>query len=111
MDIIIGFFESISGWMRDGRLLPISMAMITTLLIVFSSDISSGLKGLTKNFNFPVRLAFFIALCVFGYGMSAVFVAKLLAKMLDSLNNNALALVVILLFIVLGFIAERKNHM
>ncbi len=110
MRYVTDVFELFSEWMRD-ELWAVAMAIIATILIVFGNDINCAVRKLIKSYSFFLRLLIFIALCAFGYGLAAIMAAKVLAGLLGSLSNNALSPVVILVVVVIGFIAEHKNHM
>lgn len=110
MHYVTDVFELFSRWMRDS-LSSISMAIIATILIVFGNDINCGVRKIIKSYPFIVRLIIFICICAFGYGVAAILAAKLLASLLNSMNNTALSPVIILIFVIIGFIAERRNHM
>lgn len=110
MNYLTDIFDLFSRWMRDG-LFGISMAIVATLLVVFGNDLNKVVRGWIKNSPFIIRLIIFICLCALGYGMLTVIAAKLICNLLGSMNNHALSPVVMLIFIVIGFIAERKNNM
>jgi len=102
--------QSLSEWIRP-HLYPIAMAMVATLLVVFGGDINKWVRKTVRNYNFFVRLLIFILICGAGYGIATVFLTKVLARMLGSVGNHYLAIVVALIFIALGLIAEEKNQM
>ncbi len=109
MKYLTDVFDLVSNWMRDG-LFSIAMAMVATLLTIYGGHLNKAIRGGTKKYPFMVRLIIFVCLCAFGYGMLTIIAAKLLCNMLGGLNNHALSPVVILIFIVIGFVAERKNN-
>ena len=110
MKYILDIFDLFSRWMRDS-LFPISMAIIAALLIIFAADINSSIRKLIKDRNFFLRLTIFVCLCAFGYGLAAIAAAKLLSAVLGKMNNVALSPIIIMIFIIIGFIAERRDHM
>jgi hypothetical protein len=109
MTYFTDILELFSRWMREG-LFGISMAIVATLLTIFGGDINKYIKSVCKKYVFPVRLIIFVLLCAVGYGLITVMAAKLLCNMLGGLNGKSLSPVVILIFITVGFIAERRNH-
>lgn len=92
------------------HLYPIAMAMVATLLVIFGSDINRWVRKSVKKYNFFARLCIFVLLCGAGYGMATVFLTKILARMLGAAGNQYLAIVVALIFVGLGLIAEEKNQ-
>ena len=53
----------------------------------------------------------FVLVCAVGYGMLSILLAKCVTTLLCQLSNAVLSPVVIMAFVIIGFIAERKNHM
>ena len=109
MKYLTDVLDLFSNWMRNG-LFSIAMAIVATLLTIYGGHFNKAVRDLTKKYPFMVRLMIFVCLCAFGYGLLTLLAAKLLCNMLGGLNNHALAPVVILIFIVIGFIAERKKN-
>ena len=58
--------------------------------------------------NFVFRTLLFVLICAVGYGLAMVFVTPWLAKGLGYFNNYTLAPVLLLVFFVIGMIADRS---
>ena len=58
--------------------------------------------------NFVLRTLLFVLLCAVGYGMLIVHATPWLAKGLAQLNNYTLAPALVLVFVAIGVIAERR---
>jgi hypothetical protein len=58
--------------------------------------------------NFILRTLIFVVLCAVGYGLVIVFVTPMLAKGLGHFNNFTLAPVLILVFFIIGILADRN---
>lgn len=101
---------SLSEWMRD-YLDPISMAIVATVLVIFGNDINRWIRKIVRQYHFLVRLAVFILVCAFGYGLATVMLARLLSGVLGSISNYYLSLVVVAIFIILGLTAEERNQL
>ena len=102
--------ETISGWMRP-YLAQIAMAIVATLLVVYGSEVNRFVKKRVQRYPFLLRLLIFVLLCMVGYGLLLVAGSMGLAWLLSQVKNQALCIVVVLLFLVIGFLAERKNQM
>jgi hypothetical protein len=100
---------SISKWMEP-KMVYICLAIVATLLSIFSGDINGQVRKLLKGSHFMVRFGAFVLLCAFGYGMLTVFAASLLRQMLLGLDRVWMAPMVVLCFVVIGLLAERRNH-
>ena len=101
-------FVALSQWLRP-RLPMTCTALVATILIVFSNDFNRLVRRLVKKWPFVVRLAAFILICSFGYGLLTVFGGMLVARILSHLDNRVLFVVVVCLFLVIGVVAERKR--
>lgn len=88
----------------------IATAIITTLLVIFGSDINRFVKRMVKKNHFIVRLAVFVLLCAVGYGIATLYLTDLLLKMLATIPRQFLILGVASTFIVLGLIAESRKQ-
>jgi len=88
----------------------ISLAILATLLVIYGSQINQIVKRHVSGWHFIFRTLIFILLCTFGYGALLVYGAPLLGKWLGSVSPLYLGPVVLLIFISLGVLAERKNH-
>jgi uncharacterized membrane protein (DUF485 family) len=62
----------------------------------------------TSSMNFILRTLIFVLLCAVGYGLLIVFATPYLANGLGLFNNFTLAPVLILLFFVIGILADRS---
>ena len=94
------------------RYLPqISMAIVATLIFIYGADLNRLIKRQIKGWHFLVRLAVFVLVCVFGFGTVTVLGVNLANRTLRHLDRVWLAPVVALIFLTIGFLAERKNQM
>ena len=91
--------------------LQIAYGMIAAVLFIYGNDINSWIRRHVKFKHFFARLAVFVVICAFGYGAATVFLANILAEFLYKLDGYSLAPVVLLTFIIIGILAERRNQM
>jgi len=97
-----------SGWLRP-HIAGISLAIVATLLVIYGSTINRIVKVHIQGMHFFIRTAAFVALCAFGYGLISIFLTPYVNKMLASISNLYLGSIVVLIFILLGFLAERQR--
>ena len=102
--------QQLSEWMRP-HLQAIALAMIATLLVVFGNDINRWVRKHVRKYHFFVRLMVFILVCAVGYGVATVLLTKFLADLLGSIGNHYLAIVVAIVFLLLGLAAEERNQL
>ncbi len=99
-----------TGWIQ-AHMSAISTAIVTTLLVIFGDEINGFIKRHIRGYNFVVRTAAFVLLCVFGYGMLAAAGASAIRSLLLYFGSTYLPLTVIAAFVVMGILAERKKYM
>ncbi|RRJ82699.1 DUF3392 domain-containing protein [Aestuariirhabdus litorea] len=108
MEPIADLFINLSHWLR-GYLSEIALAIIATLMVIYGSSLNRAIKRNISQLNFLLRTAIFILVCAIGYGASLVLLSPLLARALGQLNNEMLSPVLLLVFILIGFAADRNN--
>jgi uncharacterized membrane protein YfcA len=89
---------------------PVAMAIVTSLMAVYGSDVGRAVRGAIRGHNFFVRASVFFFLVVFGYGALALAVGAFLARLLRGLDDNWLAPLVALVFLAIAIAAEERRH-
>ena len=96
-------------WTRS-NLSAITLGIAATILIIFGNDINRMVKRKIRHWPFVFRLLTFILICTFGYAVTTILFGKSLARFLGTLSDGTLLPVVIVIFAVIGLIAEHKGH-
>ncbi|MCD2822415.1 DUF3392 domain-containing protein [Pseudomonas aeruginosa] len=107
MDYALDLIATLSRWSRS-HLSDISLAIMATLLVLFGPAINAWVQQRIGSLNFVFRTLLFVLICAVGYGLATVFVTPWLAKGLGYFNNYTLAPVLLLVFFVIGMIADRS---
>ncbi|HGS8170465.1 TPA: DUF3392 domain-containing protein [Pseudomonas aeruginosa] len=107
MDYALDLIATLSRWSRS-HLSDISLAIMATLLVLFGPAINAWVHQRIGSLNFVFRTLLFVLICAVGYGLAMVFVTPWLAKGLGYFNNYTLAPVLLLVFFVIGMIADRS---
>ncbi|HHG4458152.1 TPA: DUF3392 domain-containing protein [Pseudomonas aeruginosa] len=107
MDYALDLIATLSRWSRS-HLSDISLAIMATLLVLFGPAINAWVQQRIGSLNFVFRTLLFVLICTVGYGLAMVFVTPWLAKGLGYFNNYTLAPVLLLVFFVIGMIADRS---
>ncbi|EMM8496478.1 DUF3392 domain-containing protein [Pseudomonas aeruginosa] len=107
MDYALDLITTLSRWSRS-HLSDISLAIMATLLVLFGPAINAWVQQRIGSLNFVFRTLLFVLICAVGYGLAMVFVTPWLAKGLGYFNNYTLAPVLLLVFFVIGMIADRS---
>jgi len=109
MDFMNPFIEDFFRLVR-GHLLEIMLVFMGTVMSVYGGDINKALMKKIRKENFFIRFGIFVALCTAVYGFIAFVIGKILVKYMAQLSNVWLISVIAGLFILIGLIAEEKNH-
>ncbi|KAA5598582.1 DUF3392 domain-containing protein [Pseudomonas aeruginosa] len=107
MDYALDLIATLSRWSRS-HLSDISLAIMATLLVLFGPAINAWVQQRIGSLNFVFRTLLFVLICAVGYGLAMLFVTPWLAKGLGYFNNYTLAPVLLLVFFVIGMIADRS---
>lgn len=96
-------------WCRP-YLTEISFSFIATLLVLYGDRINGEIKKITDDYHYLIRVVIFILVSGFGYGWMTVYMTDLLEKILRYKTGNYLGLVVLVVFFVLGMLADKKKY-
>lgn len=107
MDLILDLVAILSRWSR-GHLYDISLAIMATLLVLLGPGINAWIQQRIGGLNFLFRTLLFVTLCALGYGLAMIFLTPWLAKGLGYFNNYTLAPVLLLVFFLIGVLADRS---
>ncbi|BAU71941.1 DUF3392 domain-containing protein [Metapseudomonas furukawaii] len=107
MDVVLDLIATLSRWSR-GHLNDIALAIMATLLVLFGPSINAWVQQRIGSLNFLFRTLLFVLLCAVGYGLAMIYLTPWLVKGLGYFNNYTLAPVLLLVFFVIGVIADRN---
>ncbi|MGC6415757.1 MAG: DUF3392 domain-containing protein [Bradymonadia bacterium] len=88
----------------------ICLAMTTTLIAIYGQDVNRWVKRRLAGRHLLFRTAVFVFICAFGYGWCILKAAPKFAWLLRQLPTRSLPVVLLLIFVALGAIAERRRH-
>jgi hypothetical protein len=107
MDLLLDLLSDISRWSR-GHLSDIALAIMATLLVLFGPGINAWVRRTIGGLNFFLRTLLFMLVCAVGYGLAIIFLTPWLASALGYFNNYTLAPVLLLIFFLIGVLADRN---
>lgn len=110
MDIINEILLRSGIWTRQ-HLGEIALALVATLLVIYGDDLNRFVKRQLRTYPRLVRLIGFVLMCAFGYGALTVLFTPILASWLAMVNTRWLAPLVAGVFLLVGWLAERKHQM
>ncbi|WP_120994870.1 DUF3392 domain-containing protein [Stutzerimonas urumqiensis] len=107
MDLLMDLIATLSRWSRS-HLYDISLAIMATLLVLFGPSINAWVQRSIASLNFVLRTLIFVLVCAVGYGLALVYLTPFLAHGLGYFTNYTLAPVLLLVFFVIGVMADRR---
>ena len=107
MDLVLDLIATLSRWSR-GHLGDISLAVMAALFVLFGPGLNAWVQRSIGSLNFVFRTLIFVLLCALVYGLAIIFLTPYLAQALGSFNNYSLAPVLLLVFFVIGVLADRS---
>jgi len=107
MDLLLDLIVTLSRWSRS-HLSDISLALMATLFVLFGPALNAWVKNTVSSLNFFLRTLIFVLVCAVGYGLAIVFLTPWMTQGLAHLNNYSLAPVPLLIFFLIGVIADRN---
>lgn len=88
----------------------ISVAITSSVLAVFGSEINGWFRQLIRKKPFVLRVAAFVLLVAFGYGALNLFVSHYLSQTLMLCDDLWLSPIALVSFILIGILAEQKRQ-
>lgn len=107
MDLLLELIVTLSRWSR-GHLYDIALAILAALLVLFGPGLNQWLQRKVSAFNFVLRTLAFVLVCAIGYGLAIGFLTPWLMQGLGQFNNYTLAPVLLVVFVVIGILADRR---
>ena len=103
-------FSEWLGWRMRPYLSQISMALVAALLFIYGSTVNAAIKTRIQGQFLIIRVLIFVAVCAFGYGAATVFIAMLLARLLNALDVCYLFPFVLCFLFGVGLLAEHRKQ-
>jgi hypothetical protein len=113
MNSLISIFNEVSkqlaSWFMP-HLSQIALTIIVCLIALYANDLNKFVKRLFASKHFIIRTLIFIIVTAFGFGALTLFVTPLLIKLLLLFGKLYMPWLLLVAFIVLGILADRKNQ-
>ncbi len=88
----------------------IAFSFVATLLVLYGNEINRWIRSVAKPYHFILRVTVFIVICGFGYGLATSKLTDYLEHLLVKYTGSWLFVIVLLVFIGLGVLADRRNQ-
>ncbi|MBJ7556718.1 DUF3392 family protein [Marinomonas spartinae] len=89
----------------------ISVALVATCLVIYGDKVNGFLKRAVASWVFVARVAAFILMCAFGYGLLALWSQPLVFWLITRIDLTYRPVVLFACFCLLGILAERKRQL
>ncbi|NLW03937.1 MAG: DUF3392 family protein [Pseudomonadaceae bacterium] len=109
MDLINQVLLRSGNW-AHANMDSLTLALVATLLVIYGDTINKLVKKSLKPYPRIVRVLGFVIMCAFGYGFLTVLLTPVLASWFALVSIKWLAPLVLGAFLVIGWIAEKKNQ-
>lgn len=109
MSVITDLLYYFSGLIRP-HVTFVASALVATLLVIYGNNLNRAVWTMVRGAHFLVRTLVFVALCAFGYGALTVFLIPFVRRLLLGIGPLWLAPVVLLIFILVGWLAEKHSR-
>lgn len=86
------------------------LSWTAALMVMYSNQLIKFSKNIAKSWHFLFRVGFFVIVCALGYGLILVALASSLNRHLSRLENSWYLTAVLLGFLSLGILAEKKRQ-
>ncbi len=109
---IVGWLNEIvlhiSSWMK-GYLNEIVLSIVATLLVIYGDDIMRLVKQQIGSLKLFLRFTLFVLFCAFGFSFLTSIATPFVSGWLASANPVLLPFVILLVYYLIGYLAQRKG--
>ena len=109
MDWLFSLNNDFSNWLWSYRNLLVT-SWIAVLLVLYGDNIIKLLKRAMNPYHYLLRMFSFVLLCAFGFGFIANYGETAVYTLVNIPDRSWFAIIVISVYMVLGILAEQKNH-
>jgi hypothetical protein len=88
----------------------IALTILATILVVYGDVFNKHIKRMISPYHFVIRTVVFVLICAFGYGLFVVFATPYVKQLILWIPNLYRGLTVVLVFLLLGYLAENRRY-
>ena len=105
-----------SGLYRLGQWLSphlgdIALVFVVCIIGLYAGDVIKAIKRIVVGRHFLVRTLVFVLVSAFGLGLLTIWVSPLMAKALMLFGTTYLPVMVVVAFLLVGVLADRKSQL
>ena len=109
MNIIYSLNNELSNWLWSYKHILVT-SWIAVLLVLYGDHLNKLLKRIMRPYHYIFRIISFVVLCTIGYGFIAIYSEVAVHQLLVFVDRQWFAGIVIFIYLLLGFLAERKHQ-
>ena len=110
MDWILSVLKQLSQWMQP-YYSEIALTILATVLVVYGDVFNKHIKRMISPYHFIIRTGVFVLICAFGYGLLIIFATPYVKQLILLVPYLYRGLVVLMVFLLLGYLAEHRRYM
>jgi hypothetical protein len=108
MDSIVELIQSCSKFIEEYNP-EVSVAISVSILVIFGGGLNGFIHKHIQQYRHVIRWLLFTLICIFVYGLLFNGFAWVINEILEQLNRKFLAPIVVVVFLILGYVAEKNN--
>lgn len=109
MDLFYSLNNDFSNWLWSYRHILVT-SWVAVLLVLYGNHIISLVKRVMQPYHYILRLSAFVLLCSIGFGLIAQYGEIAVNTLIDIPRRKWFACIVITTYVLLGYLAEKKNQ-
>lgn len=110
MDWIQSCLTQLTQWIQP-YYSEIALTILATVLVVYGDVINKHVKRMISPYHFIIRTVVFVLICAFGYGLFIIFATPYVKQLILWIPYLYRGLAVLLVFLLLGYLAEHRRYM
>lgn len=109
MDWLLSVNSDVSNWLWGYRSVLVT-SWVAVVLVLFGGNINKLVKRIMQPYHYIFRMLAFVLLCSVGYGLMSNYGEAGIHSLVAMPGRKWFALIVVVTYLGLGIVAERKHH-
>ena len=109
MDWLLSVNSDVSNWLWGYRTVLVT-SWVAVLLVLYGGNINKLVKRIMQPYHYLFRMLAFVLLCSVGYGLLSNYGEIGMHSLVAMPGRKWFALIVLVTYLCLGMLAERKHH-
>jgi hypothetical protein len=109
MDWVQSALTQLTQWIQP-YYSEVALTILATILVVYGDVVNKHIKRMISPYHFVIRTTVFVLICAFGYGLLVVLVTPYVKQLIIWVPYLYRGLAVVLVFFILGYLAEHRRY-